>query len=257
MSPRPPNKWSSETGGARGFLVSVGSLASARVFLAVSQILVLPIMARQLSIEDFAIMALAMTAVILTQTLSDSGLGRSLIRASEYDHEEWSSVFWLMVAVGLGLALITCALGPVMAWFYDEPRLVGLLAVLSTVPLVQAITAAPNAEVERREKFNAIARVQMTTTTVSLALAVGLALVGAGVWALVAQQLALALVRLVGIVRLSTFRPAWVFRADKLGHHLVFARDTIIQSILSTVRRQFLVLIIGRVLGPRMWATSQ
>ena len=43
MSPRPPNKWSSETGGARGFLVSVGSLASARVFLAVSQILVLPI----------------------------------------------------------------------------------------------------------------------------------------------------------------------------------------------------------------------
>ena len=250
MSGKPPGKWSSDSGGARGFLVSVGSLASARAFLALSQILVLPIMARQLSIEDFAVMALAMTAVIFAQTLSDSGLGRSLIRASDYDHEEWSSVFWLMVAVGVGLALITAALGPVMAWFYDEPRLTGLLVVLSIVPFVQAISAAPNAEIERREKFNAIARVQMTTTTVSLALAVGLALAGAGVWALVAQQLALAIVRLVGIVRLSTFRPTLVFRTDKLGHHLVFARDTIYQSFLATLRRQFLVMIIGRVLDP-------
>lgn len=47
--------------GLKNFIISVGALISARGFVAVSQILVLPILARQLSVEDFGLMGLAMT----------------------------------------------------------------------------------------------------------------------------------------------------------------------------------------------------
>ena len=234
---------------AKGFFVNIGSLVSARAFLALSQIIVLPIVARQLTIEEFALMALAMTVVIFTQVLSDAGLGRSLIRAMDYDLEEWSTVFWLLVAVGLGLALIVIAVAPLWAAFFDQPRLTGILFALAIVPLCQALSAAPNAEIERRENYIGIAKVQMITTVVSLGLAVLLALAGAGVWALVAQQLALAIIRLAGIIWLSQFRPLFTFNPARIGRHLVFARDAIIVSLIGAARGQAAVVAIGKILG--------
>jgi len=233
----------------RGFFVSVGSLVSARAFLALSQILVLPIVARHISIEAFAVMALAMSVVVFCSVLSDAGLGRSLIRSSGYDLDEWSSVFWLLVAVGITLAMLTIGLSVPWARFFNEPNLVPVLATLAIVPLCQSISAAPNAEIERRENYTGIAKVQMITTVVSLGLAVVLALLGAGVWALVAQQVALAVVRLMGIFALTEFRPRLVFSPALIRPHIKFARDALLVSAISVLGGQGAVVAVGKLLG--------
>jgi O-antigen/teichoic acid export membrane protein len=193
------------------FFLNVGALVSARVFLALSQVLVLPIIARQLTVADFALMALAMTVVVFSGVLSDAGLGRSLIRTPHTEQDEWSSVFWLLVLIGIGLAAVVVLISPHWALFFNEPRLTALLCAMAPVPLCQAISSAPSAEIERREAYSDIAVLQVITTVISLGLAIGLALAGAGVWALVAQQLALAFVRLIGIARLTRFRPSLTF----------------------------------------------
>ena len=239
-TPAPPKK---------SFFVSVGSLVSARAFLAVSQIIVLPILARYVSIEDFALIAMAMAVIVFCTVLSDAGLGRSLIRTKEFNHDEWSSVFWLLVGVGTLLALAVIAAGPIWAAFFDEPELVWIMMALAVVPFCQSLSAAPNAEVERREGYTGIASVQVAATVVSLGSAVILAFAGAGVWALVVQQMTLAGTRLLGTLYLTTFRPAFVFQWNLIGAHLTFARDAILVSIISAVRAQAAVVAIGRFLG--------
>ncbi len=234
---------------AQGFFVNVGSLVSARLFLALSQIIVLPVVARYLSIEDFALMAMAMAIVVFCSVLSDAGLGRSLIRTEAYDEDEWASVFWLLVAVGIGLCAALLAVAPLWALFFEQQRLVWIVVVMSVIPLCQAISAAPNAEIERRENYTGIARVQMITTSVSLALAVVLAICGAGVWALVGQQVSLAFVRLAGIISLTQFRPKMIFKRKLLASHLVFARDALSVSAISAIRSEAAVVAIGRFLG--------
>lgn len=235
--------------GARRFLVSIGSLMSARAYLAASQFLVLPFVARQLSVEDFALMALAMVVVVLALTISDAGMGKSLIRAKDADEVEWSSVFWTITAGGLGLALITCALAPLLAWFFETPKLTPLLLVLSSVPFMQAICAAPNAEIEKRENYAGIARVQVISTTLGLGTAVALAYMGAGVWSLVAQQVVIAAARLAGTMMLSQFRPLFTFSTEKLRPHLNFARDTMGVSFLMVGRQQIAIMAISKFLG--------
>ncbi|WP_372574001.1 oligosaccharide flippase family protein [Ruegeria jejuensis] len=234
---------------ARGFFVNVSSLVSARLFLALSQVLVLPIVARHLTVDEFALMAMAMSVVVFCSVLSDAGLGRSLIRTPSYDHEEWVSVFWLLVAVGVGLAVAILAIGPLWAAFFEQPDLVPILAALAIVPLCQAVSAAPNAEIERRENYTGIAKVQTITTVVSLGLAVGLAILGAGVWALVAQQVSLAVVRLAGIISLSNFRPNLVFKPHLVRGHLLFARNALTVSAISAMRTQSAVIAIGKLNG--------
>ncbi len=240
---------SSAAHSVKGFFVSVSSLVSARLFLALSQILVLPIVARHLTVDEFALMAMAMSVVIFCSVLSDAGLGRSLIRTPTYDHEEWVSVFWLLVAVGIGLALIILGIGPIWAAFFDQPALVPILSALAVVPLCQAISATPNAEIERRENYTGIAKVQTITTVISLGLAVILAILGAGVWALVAQQISLAAIRLVGIVYLSKFRPNLLFKPHLIGTHLVFARNALTVSAISVFQTQSAVIAIGKFNG--------
>lgn len=234
---------------AKSFFVSVSSLVSARLFLALSQIMVLPIVARHLTVEEFALMAMAMSVVVFCSVLSDAGLGRSLIRTPSYDHEEWVSVFWLLVAVGIGLAAAVLAIGPLWAAFFDQPELVQVLAALSVVPFFQAVSAAPNAEIERRENYTGIARIQVLTTVVSLSLAVALAILGAGIWALVAQQVSLAAVRLAGILYLSRFRPALSFKLRLVTPHLIFARDALSVSAISVIKAQVAVVAIGKFNG--------
>ncbi|MFQ6550883.1 oligosaccharide flippase family protein [Aestuariibius insulae] len=233
----------------RGFFVNVGSLVSARAVLALSQILVLPIIARALTVEEFALMAMAMTVVVFCSVLSDAGLGRSLIRSPGYDLTEWSSVFWLLTGVGIALMLLILAIAPGWAAFYGETDLIPVLAALSVVPLFLALSAAPNAEIERRENYTGIASVQMATTVISLSLAVLLALAGAGVWALVAQQIAIAVIRLAGILWLTEFRPRLTFSARLLKPHLIFAKDALLISAISTVRAQVAVVAVGKGLG--------
>ena len=88
---------------AKKFVMGVAALTGARVFLALSQVLALPILARFLTVEDFGAVALSMTIVIFSQILSDAGFGRSLIRSEDADRLEWVSVFWMLVGVGAGL----------------------------------------------------------------------------------------------------------------------------------------------------------
>lgn len=233
----------------RGFFTNVAALVLARGFLALSQVLVLPIIARFLTVEEFAIMALAMTVVIFASVLSDGGLGRSLIRTSHYDPVEWSSVFWLLTGLGLGLCAGVLLMAPIWAWYFAEPMLLPIISTLSVLPLMQSISATPNAEIERREHYTALARLQIVAAGTGLLVAVLLALVGAGVWALVGQQVVLAAVRLVGVLYLSAFRPSLSFSRLLLSGHLGFARDTIVTSIISVVQHQSAFVAIGKLLG--------
>lgn len=238
-----------KTPGLKGFVISVGSLISARAFVAVSQILVLPILARQLSVEDFGLMGLAMTLVIFANTLSDGGMGRSLIRTQDADAVEWSSVNWLMVLAGLLCAALVAGLAPLASRYFDSPDPVPVLLVMSTIPFFYAITAAPNAEIERREDYSGIARVQVIATIAGLVFAVLGAYAGLGVWALVGQQVLLAAVRMVGIFRLSHFRPSRAFSTRGLRPHLIYARDTLASAFLTVIRNQLPIMMISRVLG--------
>ncbi|MEM8580045.1 MAG: oligosaccharide flippase family protein [Pseudomonadota bacterium] len=231
------------------FFANVGALVFARAFLTASQLLILPIIARYLAVEDFALMALAMTVVVFSSVLSDGGLGRSLIRTKEYDLTEWSTVFWLIAGVGAILSMAVLAIAPLWAWFFDQPRIWSLLSCLAIVPLLQALSAAPNAEIERRERYAGLASVQIIAAVVGMAAAVALVMLGAGVWALVAQQILLALVRLAGIAVLTRFRPSFVFANAVLGQHLRFARDAIAVSLIQTGQMQTPVVAIGKFLG--------
>jgi O-antigen/teichoic acid export membrane protein len=57
-------------------------------------------------------------------------------------------------------------------------------------------------------------------------------------------------VRLIGILRLTHFRPRLTFSAHLLRPHLVFARDTLFVALVAVTQAQWAVIAVGRILGP-------
>lgn len=231
------------------FFASVGALTASRVVLVVSQIAILPVIARFLTAADFGAFALAMSVVIFSQILSDAGLGRSLIRQPEVDELEWSSVFWLLAGVGAALSAVLLVTAPLWAWIFDMPQLNTLIPALSVVPFLAALSAVPGARMERDGRFPALALLRTVSSLLALGLAMVLAIRGAGAWALVAQQVSLAIYLLVGSLWLSAFRPMRAFSSEGLRPHIVFARDTVGTSLLFTAQSQAPLMMIGYVLG--------
>ena len=72
----------------------------------------------------------------LGQAFADLGLSEATIQRQEISHDQVSTLFWINVAIGLALMLVTAGLAPVLAWFYREPRLKDITLLLSLTFLI-------------------------------------------------------------------------------------------------------------------------
>ncbi len=226
----------------------------------VSQVAVLPLIAQYLTVEEFGAVALAMTVVVFAQLLSDAGIGRSLIREQSYEQSEWNTVFWFLVLVGAVLMGLLLLGAPLAARMFDTPITGPLISALSVVPLFYSLAAVPSARMERDAQFPQLAVIQLASAIVGLVAAVGLAVAGAGAWALIAQQVALALVRFGLTMILSPFSVGAPKGFVNIINHIKFGRDSIGVAFLFTSQRQVPVMLIGYFLGQAplgLYAMSQ
>lgn len=234
---------------AKKFVLGVAALTASRIFLALSQVIALPVIARFLSVEDFAAMALAMTVVLFSQILSDAGIGRSLIRAKTADHTEWSSVFWILLGVGVALFALLQLIAPLWARLFDLPALEDYVRVLALAPALSSVAALSNATLERDDRFAVLAGIRALAAAAGIVTAIWMAIDGFGAWALVAQQVAVAALLCVLSFLRSGFRPGLRFSNRGIGKHLRFARDNLGVAVLFTGQRQAVPIIIGYLLG--------
>lgn len=232
-----------------GFIASVGALSAARAAAVAAQILVLPILARHLDPAEFGVAALATSVAAFANMFSDAGMGRSLIRTPLSAVAEWSSVFWFLAVLGIGLSLGILALTWPAVWFFEEPALFWPLAAMAPLPFILAINAPFAAEMEQRRAFADLAVSQVVATAVALVATVWLAVSGYGIWALVVQQLVQLGLRAVWVAVRSRFRPGLRFSRTALGVHFRFGRDVTAASLIGYLSEQSTTLAVGKVLG--------
>src|SRR5206468_6195049 len=109
-----------------GFVTAVAQ--GAQFFLNLAYIMVL---ARLLMPQEFGLVAMVTTVMGFLRIFQDAGLSTATVQRQEITHAQVSNLFWANVAVGGVTSLLVAASAPAIAWFYREPRLVGITLVLS------------------------------------------------------------------------------------------------------------------------------
>jgi PST family polysaccharide transporter len=207
------------------------------------------VLARLLTPVEFGLVAMVMTVMGFLRIFKDAGLSTATIQREKITHAQVSNLFWINVAMSGLMSLVIAACAPAIAWFFREPRLVGVTLVLSISFLLTGSTVQHMALLNRQMRFKAIALIEVGSMLASVAVGVGLAWMKYGYWSLVWFQLSLPLVALILTWSAHGWRPQLPTRGNGTGSFLRFGANLTASSFVYSIAGGADSLLIGRYSG--------
>lgn len=216
------------------------------------QLGMLAILARFLAPGDFGLMAIMMVVIGFSQAFMDMGISNAIIHRQNITHTQLSSLYWLNIASGLALTIIVIVFSPLVALFYDEPRITRLMMILSSVFVIVAIGNQYRILCQKELQFNRMAMIEVTAAVLSLFVAVSLAVAGLGVYALVFAMLTQAFISSTLFLYTGLrnhHRPAFIYRHSELAGFYSFGLFQMGERAINYMCTNMDKLIIGKMLG--------
>ncbi|MCF8018814.1 MAG: lipopolysaccharide biosynthesis protein [Vallitaleaceae bacterium] len=216
------------------------------------QFIVQIILARLLLPKEYGIIAIVMVFVLLANVFVQSGFSTALIQKKEVDDVDFSSVFYVSLAVSGLLYGIIYLSAPFISSFYTQPLLVPVLRVLSLTLFMGALNSIQNAYVARYMLFKKLFFSSLGAVVISGIVGITAAYQGLGVWALVAQHLTNQLAIAVILWFTVRWRPHWLFSLDRVKVLFAFANKLIASALIDSLYRDLSALIIAKMYAPSM-----
>ena len=207
------------------------------------------VLARLLTPRDFGLLAMVYTVVNFLVIFKDAGLSTATVQRDGITHAQVSNLFWINVAVS-GLASVLVAVSaPVIAWFYREPRLVGVTLALSIDFLLTGLAVQHMALLNRQMRFKVVAVIQVGSALVGVLTGVGMAWLHFGYWSLVGLNLGTTMVALLMTWWASPWRPQAFARRNGTRSLLHFGANLTASTFLYSLSRSLDSMLIGRFYG--------
>jgi PST family polysaccharide transporter len=208
------------------------------------------VLAALLGPRDFGTVAMAAAYVVLVEMIVAQGMGAAIIQRRRLPRRHLDSIFWLLLVLAVALAGASALASPAWARLNRLPELALVITVLSTTIPLKALAIVPHALLQRGMDFRTIAWVTAGAVVAGGATGITLALAGAGVWALVAQQIVSSAVTAVGMMRAVTWRPRLRFRAGEVRPVLGFSGGVLASKLGVYTAEQADALLMGVLFGP-------
>jgi O-antigen/teichoic acid export membrane protein len=163
---------------------------------------------RILDPQDYGLFAMTSVMMVFLNMLNGTGLASALIQQSTVTKAEIRQLFGMLLALNAMLAITQFLAAPLAAAYYRQDQVVALLRVQSLLYLTTPFIALPGALLSRAMDFRHQARANIAASFAGASTALAGALLGFGVWTLVAAPLMLLAVR-GGMMTLSARSLMW------------------------------------------------
>ena len=167
------------------------------------------ILARLLAPRDFGLVALAYSIATLPKLLRDNGLLQVLI-GKQNKIDRWvSAVFWFDLTAGLLATVALAVAAPFCAVYFHQPRLTGLIWLVASGILINALSSVPMARLYYQLDFRKIATAGLLYNLGVLITTVALAFLGFGAYSLLIPLPLLSAIRLIQYWRWAPSHIRW------------------------------------------------
>jgi PST family polysaccharide transporter len=212
---------------------------------------VLVILGRLLEPRDFGLVGMVTAITGIFNPLRDVGISLASVQWSSVTDEQMSTSFWINMAVGTFLALLTAALGPFLAGFYHEPKLLLITFVLATGFILNAAGIQHTALLQRQMRFTALAAIDVVSTGLSTATGVVMALLGYSYWSLVAVSVLAPLLFTLGVWSQTAWVPGAPRKDREIHSMMLFGGTITLTSIVAYVMNN-----VEKVMLARFWGAN-
>lgn len=208
------------------------------------------ILTRLLAPEQFGLLGMVMVFAAVAQVFMDLGFGSALIQNQNLSTTIYSSIFWLNLGIGTFVSLGIFFSAQLIADFYDEPQLVGITRLLSSVFIISSVGNIQRIIYIKKLDFKTQSLINILTAVISGGIAIWMSFSGFGVEALIFQKIIAAILTVVSFWYLSSWRPSFVFKLNDVKSIWGFSSKEFLDRIITTVYSKLDVIVIGKLFSP-------
>lgn len=207
------------------------------------------VLARLVSPADHGLYAMAASVTLLLWMFRDLGLGTAIIQTSQLNENLCTALVRTQGVIGVVIALITLAVAPLAAWFYQETTLVPLLAVMSVSFVFIGLGGFPRALLIRELRFHELNRLDTIAAVAATTAMVATASFGAGPYAFVAFLLVSEFLSAALAWRYCHWRPTAPSNTSGLRELLRTGFHLTQYHTLNFISLQIETFAVGRIFG--------
>lgn len=204
------------------------------------------VLARILSPDDYGLIALVTVLITLLNVFVDSGMASALIQKKDADDWDFSTVFYFNVTLCIALYAIMYLVAPLIAEFYNDATLVPIIRVLSLTIVISGLKNVQQAYVSKNMLFKRFFFATLGGTLAAAILGIGMAYMGCGVWALVAQQIVNVAIDTLILWFTVKWRPKRLFSFLRLKGLLNYGWKLLVSGLINTTYENLRSLVIGK-----------
>ena len=208
------------------------------------------VLARLLSPDDYGLIGIIAIFTAVCQALINGGFTTALIRKKEVTEDDYNTSFIVNLGMSLLLYAVIFLAAPAIAVFFHREELTDLTRVSSLSMIIGALALVQQTRLTRRIDFKTQTKVTLIASVSSGVLGIAMALMGFGVWSLVAQQLAMQALTTVLLYVYNKWMPQLRFSRDSFHDLFGFGWKMMVSSLLDTVWKELYQLVVGKFYNP-------
>lgn len=209
----------------------------------------LMILARLLNPKDFGLVGMVTAMIGVFGVFRDFGLSAAAVQRTSVTEEQASTLFWINLLVGVVLGLLTVAMAPLIVFFYHEPRLLGITAILATAFVFNAAGVQHTSFLERQMRFTTLSIIDITSLFVSTSVGIAMATHGFGYWALVATTTVTPFIYTICVWMATRWIPGKPHRQVEILSLIRFGGTLTLNGLVMYIASNFEKVLLGRFWG--------
>lgn len=204
------------------------------------------IMGRLLNPDDYGLIAMITIFSLIATALQNSGFSTALVNQKEPKDSDYNSVFWFNILMGGTIYVILFFSAPLIADYYDEPRLVSLCRYAFIGLLFSCSGVAQAAYLFKNLRAKQLAKASIVATFISSTVAVIMAWQGFSYWSLATQTNLFILISTLLRWHYSDWRPTLHIDFGFIKKAFPFSVKILISDVLTYVNNNIMNILLGR-----------
>ncbi len=212
------------------------------------------ILGRLLTPDDFGMTAMIAVFSVVANELQNSGFRVALVNMKAPTANDYNSVFWFNIIMGLSMYVILFFCAPLIAAYYRRPELVALCRYAFLGFVFSAFGTAQLAYLTKNLCTKEQAKAGILATVVSISVGVVMAVNGWAYWSLATQNIVFIGTNTLCLWYYSPWRPSLHIDFGPVKRMYRFSCKVFVMSIFILLNNNVLNILLGRYFSA--WATG-
>lgn len=205
------------------------------------------VLARLLTTQEYGTVALVTVFIELATVFVQGGFNTALIQKSNIDDEDVSTVFLFSISIALICYALIYLSAPFISLFYNNEIIIPVIRVIAISLFPGAFNSVQVAIATRNLEFKKIFKASLIGSLTAAFLGITMAILGFGIWAMVAWQLVNITMTSIFMWITIKWRPILVFSIDKFKSLIPFGSRILLSNFIVTLFQNVRSLLIGGI----------